>query len=391
MRRFICLFSGLFLCACAADTMPAGYDPDWDADSPIAGGKADGVLDILPVLEMGGVVEGEVGGDRSEMYRINLLRTDRIQIEMRVTSGDLDPHLSFFYGTSSYVGSESWDRDGDAIKKVYVAESAGSYVVAARAYQGRGFGSYAIRVTCLGGPCAGELPPPESDLDPDDVASCVSQARRCAFAELPRYEGRVGDVRARQIFDECLGRASLRDGATCAAACDWLGEEADSEYDDARGLCDDVIGELPFWADQSAECFGTLDRCMSDCYSAGGDSSSADELWRTNEAICWRDGLNGTCPGFARSHETCGGDIRNESARECTELCHSTTGAFIDDLDTLCSSDSDCESYCDVDIDQAGESCGGVSEANRTCLEAWISDRDAWMCEDALATRLGGS
>ena len=379
------------LTACAADTGPSGYDPDWNAEAPISGGKADGVLDILPVLELGTAVEGEVGGERSEMYRIDLRRTDRIRIEMRVTSGDLDPHLSFFYGTSSYVGSESWNREGNTLEKVYLAESAGSYVVAARAYEGRGSGTYAIRVTCLGGPCAGELPPPESELGVDDVASCIAQARRCSFEALPGYEGRVGEVRASQIFTECLGRSSLSDGASCAAACDWQGDDSDVDYDDARPLCDDVIGQLPFWADQSTTCLGLLDSCMSDCYDAGSYGYHDDgDLAYTVEATCWSGGFNGNCTIFARAHEACGGDIRAESSRECTQLCHSTTGAHIDDLDTLCSSDSDCENYCDVDVDQAGEICGGVTEANRTCLESWVSD-NAWLCDDALAARLAGS
>jgi hypothetical protein len=130
---------------------------------------------------------------------------------------------------------------------------------------------------------------------------------------------------------------------------------------------------------------------MSSCYD-GGDYGygDADDLWATVESLCWQNGFNGTCPGYARSHEACGGAFRADGARACTELCESTTGAHIDDLDTLCSSDSDCDSYCDVEIDQAGESCGGVSVENDTCLFGWINDNDAWMCERALEARLAG-
>jgi hypothetical protein len=130
---------------------------------------------------------------------------------------------------------------------------------------------------------------------------------------------------------------------------------------------------------------------MGDCYDAaeyGYDYWDEESLYETVEARCWQDGFNGTCDSFARSHEACGGEIPADSAAECTEWCESTTGAHIDDLDTICGYDSDCEDYCDVDIQKGGEACGGLSEANLPCIHEYFDRIEAWMCEDALAEAL---
>jgi hypothetical protein len=355
----------------------------------VAGGKADGLLDILQVLTFGDSVTGEVGGNRSELYVIDLKRTDRIELAMTATSGSLDPHLSFFYGTSTYVGSESWSRSGNTLKKVYRVEGAGRYLIAARAYQGQGSGNYKLTVTCKGGPCAGELPPPiVTTLPVEDVADCISKMRRCAFDALPSYNGSVGPARAKQIVSECSASSSLSDGSSCAGVCEWVGEDTTWEYDDAAPLCAAIEMALPFYADQSAVCLMKLDSCMSDCYSAG-NGNGGDDLGDTSEAMCFEHGLNGNCDSFARSTVACGGTITADSARECTALCHSTTGAHIDDLDTLCSSDSDCDSYCDVDLGEAGTACGGLTAANRTCLNQWLDNNEAYICEDKLIDVIG--
>jgi len=54
------------------------------------------------------------------------------------------------------------------------------------------------------------------------------------------------------------------------------------------------------------------------------------------EAQCLRDGFNGTCDGYARGHEKCGGSYADDTLEECHQLCESTSGAWMDDLDLIC-------------------------------------------------------
>jgi len=379
------LVAMLALAGCAADSV---YDPDWEAAAPIDGGKADGLLDILPVLSFDGELRGDVGDNRSELYVIQLQRTDRIELSMTVTSGDLNPHLSFFYGTSSYVGSESWDRDGDTLKKVYVAEEAGKYLVAARAYHGEGAGEYTVSARCVGGPCAGEFPPPGSEYNAQTATECIAKARRCAFDRMPAFDGAIGEVRARQIFEGCLEGVSLDDGSSCARACAYTGEEG-IEYDDdnAMRFCNGIQEMLIFYADQSPACVATLDSCIGECYDAfeyGYGPGDEHDFYYTPENLCLDGGFNGNCDSYARRTADCGGNLPRDGAAQCTELCESTTGAHIDDLDTICGYDSDCDSYCDVDFAAAEAECGAWAADNVSCFETWMDDHDSWVCEDEL-------
>ena len=110
-------------------------DPDWGAESLAASGKADGLLDIAQRLEPGGdVVTGNVGAAQVNVYTMDLQRTDQVRFTMTVTSGDLNPHLSFFRGTSSYIRSDDWQRLGDTLVKDYTVEDAGQFLVAVRAF-----------------------------------------------------------------------------------------------------------------------------------------------------------------------------------------------------------------------------------------------------------------
>ena len=105
--------ASLIVTGCAAQTVD--YDPDFAPEQPLADGKADGVFDVIPELAFDSPRSGDVGGERVEFFKISLNRDERIQLEMRVDSGNLNPHMSFYYGISSYVGSESWERDGDVL------------------------------------------------------------------------------------------------------------------------------------------------------------------------------------------------------------------------------------------------------------------------------------
>ena len=85
----------------------------------------------------------------------------------------------------------------------------------------------------------------------------------------------------------------------------------------------------------------TLDGCLDSCFEMGDDSGGSDELWETREGICWEHGFNGNCDSYARGHAACGGTYAADSNEQCHALCESTTGAWTDDLDTLCVEECD--------------------------------------------------
>jgi hypothetical protein len=163
-------------------------------------------------------------------------------------------------------------------------------------------------------------------LTVEEQAECMTKARECSFAALPPWNGAVGAARARTIYQGCLDEVmTTSEGKSCKTAC--TGEEA-------KPVCDSVIEALPFYADASAACLAELDSCLETCHSIGGDI--LDELWESPEAICWENGFNGTCDGYARGHKKCGGTYADDTHAECDALCKSTDGAWMDDLDTIC-------------------------------------------------------
>jgi hypothetical protein len=386
MRAFI-TSTALLLAAtgCGADT----YDPDWGSDA-LAGGKADGLADDAPELTLDEAPRrGDVGGARMELYRLSLQRTDRIRIEMEVTDGDLNPHMTLYRGLSTYVGSQSWERVGDVLRKVYEAEEHGTYFLAVRAYQGEGDGDYELRASCIDGPCAGNFPPPWSELELDDVERCVTQARRCAFAALPAHAGYVGSARATSIFETCLGSVSLEDGSSCASACDWEGPQEDRTYDDARPHCDYIVATLPFYADQSAACHSELDSCFSDCAYYSSWVYDREGFGDTSESTCFAEGLNGSCDRYARLTQACGGLAPDDGYAICEYRCRSVDGAFTDDIQDICGSDAGCTSdLCEADVDAAADRCGGRTTANRACiaekLDEMYSDHCEWILDELL-------
>lgn len=306
-------------------TPTAVYDDDWGADEAIAGGKADGLLDAAKPLTFGAPVTGFVGESAMEVFSLDLKRNDAFELTMKVTDGDLKPHTTLYFGVSTYVGSLTWKNSpATLLVKTYKATAEGRYYVAARAFRGQGAGHYTLTARCTGGPCAGV--PNTEELGVADVATCVQKARRCAFDSLDQFGGSVGPARARSLFEGCLNTAATGSGATCLPACG---------KPDAKELCDAIIGDLPYYADQSADCLGVLDSCMADCYAAGGDGDP-DEIWTTAEGICWLHGFNGNCNSYARSTTQCTGAVDPDGHEGCMGLCEATTGAWNDDLDTLC-------------------------------------------------------
>ncbi len=339
------------LSTACSDDGTAEYSDDWGSDEVVAGGKADGLIDLAPKLAYGGEVSGRVGGDALNVFSMKLDRNDTFTLKMTVTSGDLNPHITLFEGTSRYISSVSWNRSGDVLTKVYKADDAGDYAVVARAYRGDGEGEYTITAACDAGPCAGQLNPPDAVLDIEESAECITQARQCAFDRVSRYNGAVGDARAAELWTECLTEASIDGGTSCATAC--------SEHDDAKWHCNDVTSALKFYADQSDSCLTTLDECFSECWGAGWGTPSSDEFWETDESICWGGGLNGNCDTYARSTAACGGCVAPDTWADCTNFCHSTIGAHIDDLDTIC--DESCEEIAD---EECTEACEGSTDGD---------------------------
>lgn len=325
-----CLFVVATSLAAACTSAPIPYDDAWGAED-IPTGKADSLLDGAQVLAFDQVGTGFVDENQMDVYAIDLKGGDKITAIMKVTSGNLSPHFTLFFGGLSHVSSKTFDRATKKITKTYELTSTGRYFISVRAFQHQGEGNYEFSITCNGGPCAGE--PVIRTLTVDEQAECITKARRCSFADLPRWNGFVGAARARSIFQGCLNAAqTTEDAVTCETACD--------EVDDAKPLCESIIGSLPFYADASSACLAELDDCMAICHGAD-NGGSADELWTTAESICWETGFNGTCDTYARGHEDCGGTYADDTNAQCHALCEATDGAWIDDLDTICSDSCD--------------------------------------------------
>jgi hypothetical protein len=324
--RTLLLSSILLAAACA--TTESTYDEAWGQDD-IPSGKADGILDSAPTLAFGTPRTGFVDDGNLDVFAMSLKLGDRFTLVEKVTSGDLSPHFTLYYGASSYVSSASWSRSGATLTKTYVAAQTGTYYIGVKPYQNVGEGNYELRATCTGGPCAGE--PVVVPMDADLRAECIAAARECAFEALPAYDGAVGPARARSVFQTCITTVTGDDGEACGEACDA------SDDDSARALCDDIIGALPFYADQDGDCVDVVASCLDDCDgAASGADENAEEVWETSIGMCWNNGYNGACDSYARAHEACGGDNEADSPEDCIAHCESTEGAWIDDLDTIC-------------------------------------------------------
>jgi hypothetical protein len=189
------------LFGCASDS---SYDDDWGSDDVVTG-KADGLLDGAEILDFGEVGTGYVEDQQMDVYAIDLRGGDQITATLRVTSGNLSPHFTLYYGGSTHVSSATFTRETKKITKTYAVDATGRYYVAIRAYQNLGAGNYAFAIACNGGPCAGQ--PVVRDLSVEETAECIGLARRCSFAALPQYNGYVGPSRARSIFQGCMAAA----------------------------------------------------------------------------------------------------------------------------------------------------------------------------------------
>jgi hypothetical protein len=109
----------------------------------------------------------------------------------------------------------------------------------------------------------------------------------------------------------------------------------------AADLCTAIVEVVRVFGSKSAACLSELGSCIDDCTPDREDHSDSRSVDHTSEGICLANGLNGTCPGYARELVACGGRLRPDSHEACMSRCSSTTGAWIDDLDTLCVEECD--------------------------------------------------
>ncbi len=350
---------GLFGSACGGETVlestTTTYDPAAGAAEIFSAGKADGLIDLAQELTLEQVVSGKTGGEQLDIYRLDLRAGDTFKALLKVESGDLNPHILLFRGTNIHIHSQNWDLTGQLLVKDYKVEFGGRHLVVVKAFHGQGEGRYTLSTTCTAGPCNGDIiedPIDDEGLDINQKSDCISMARKCSLERVSRYNGKVGDVRAQDLWDECLGEAVLDNGATeCATAC--IGEDEES-------LCNDIRDSLKFYADVTDECRTLVTDCMESCYDAGGDGW-ADEFWSTAESVCWQNGFNGTCDGYARGHETCGGtDYKEDDHAQCYAFCETTSGAWMDDLDVIC--DEECDFMCEDVWDACSSECGPDSD-----------------------------
>lgn len=321
------LVSALFAAAALASTVAAcseqAYDEQWGTDD-IVTGKADGLLDGAEILDFGEVGTGFVEDQQMDVYAIDLREGDQITATLNVTSGDLSPHFTLYYGGSTHISSQTFTRETKKIIKTYTVDTTGRFYVSVRAYQNTGAGNYAFDIACNGGPCAGQ--PFVRPLTFEEEAECITAARKCSFAALPQYGGAVTATKARTIFEGCLDAAkTYEDSAECDSACSGEGKD----------LCDAEIAALPFYADQSPACITELDECLDSCFEIGG-GGDADDISDMPEYMCWELGFNGTCDSYARGHVACGGTYADDTNEQCHAFCESTDGAWMDDLDTIC-------------------------------------------------------
>ncbi|MBW2525730.1 MAG: hypothetical protein JRI23_16220 [Deltaproteobacteria bacterium] len=296
------------------------------------------VLSIAPVLAFEEVGSGSITGRQIDLWGFDAQAGDQLSVVKTVTDGDLAPDFLLFRGAAAgSIASSSYAVEDGKLTKHYTVGHDTRFFIAVRAYEGNGAGDYTLEVTCAGGPCAGGTPDPvEVELDLDQQAECLYLVRECAFAKLPGYDGYVGPTRARNIVNECLHEHTVDDDesdlqATCRPLCDG----------DNQGLCDSLIGQLPWFADQSQACLQEWNYCVDDCHQEAGYNSMWEEsLEETAEAVCTlgSGGLGGGCATFIGKVKACGGslDADDDYLTYCKERCEDVAGAWVDDTSDLC-------------------------------------------------------
>lgn len=270
-------------------------------------GKADGAFGSTEI-EIGDTVSGETAGDGIVLYALEIADNDEITVVIRRTSGDLRPAAYLYRGTETFVRPELFDVTPSRVELDFIIASGGQHHIVVKAHDGVGAGGFEMEVRCNRGPCEGG----SGLTGVARQAECINDGARCAIARLPDYNGRVGEVTARNVFGECL----VEQGSDCSDACDG----------DAEPYCADIIGQLPWLADQTVECHSALTTCLGGCEEIGGYYGS-DTIEESAAAACW-DGYNGNCLEYTYAHADCGGEHAAGSVGECRAYCAGTEGAW---------------------------------------------------------------
>ena len=285
-----------------------------------------GPLGWAPVIQVGDTHTGAITKNQIDLWAVELRTGDDLTISQVVRSGDLAPEFRLM-SANQKISSASFNVDDDLLTKTYQMQESGRFFIAVRAYQGEGQGSYTIKVECNGGPCAG-APVEVPLLEPHVADKCIAKARACAFDDMETYNGAVGPTRARTLFTECLDKVE-HDGMPCTSAC---------EGDNATAVCQTNIEAIPFYADQSEQCIGELNRCVNACKEyADGNYWYEDGVGDGPDYICTFEGLHGSCDSYARDHEWCDGPHADGSQAQCLGFCWNGWTAWSDDDYGTCS------------------------------------------------------
>jgi hypothetical protein len=301
---------GAVVAACAAQ--------DETATSEAAYTRNGGVLGQAPTIKFAETKKGTINNGQIDVWGIDLREGDQITIVENISRGTLTPDFGLFAGGYSYIASTSHDAQPKKLTKNYVANTGGKHYIGIAAYQGQGSGNYNIKITCTGGPCAGQ--PFVAPLDVGQKNSCIQKTRECALTKArPSGGGSVTLAAARTAWSTCLAELMTDDGKACTSACE--GESAST--------CTHATNAVQYFAGKSLACEGVFKSCMEECIDYGDNSDDS-------EMVCLEVGFNGTCDGYAKLRTECGGSVQPDSNEDCHELCHTTNGAWNDDLDDMC-------------------------------------------------------
>ncbi len=291
---------------CAAGDV---YDPSPDLEpGAIAAAKADGAFGSTEI-SLGERVTGNAAGTAIALFALELEAGDEMRVTVTRASGDLAPSAYLYRGTEHYVAPDDYDTADGRVTLNYGPSADGTHHIVVKAYEGVGAGEFELVTECTGGPCAG------ISADPVQRQSdCIEAAAQCSIAALPRYDGRVGDVTARRVFNDCLDAQA---DESCRTACD----------EEGAPVCGEVVAALPDLADQTMLCRDLLSSCLDDCAGMGGFYTPGS-IGEAAASACWT-GYFGNCAEFIGGHQACGGtEYDVGSVGECRARCAAVEGAW---------------------------------------------------------------
>ncbi|MBW2461901.1 MAG: hypothetical protein JRH11_09650 [Deltaproteobacteria bacterium] len=344
---------GLLAFGCAADVDNA------DPELAFAGGKAD--FDEARPVAYGESIGGSVSGHAFSLFSLSADAGDRFELRLSRTAGDFDLRSVVYDSELSSIAHVPGSFEATAVgnRKAFEAgDDGGRLFVVVRADRYRGAGDFELTLACLGGPCAGDVPVPATEVE--EIANCVGRARLCAFAQLDTVP--AGDhLAASHVVMTCLDADPACTPAICDAAV--IGDTT------PRDICDSLTASVAFYAGQSAACRVEFDACMDSCTDAEQYSTYLEleddefEFWMTGEATCWESPFGASCDEYARGHADCGGtDFRAVDGTETVNSCYgywrATEGAWLEYEDD----NIDCYYICDV----VEEACTATCEAGPT-------------------------